>query len=208
MVISKYYYEILGVKPSANREEIKKVFRILVRKNHPDLFPEEEKELQELKMIQINEAYARLTETLSKDEEMEFRVWDEWDENVVVSKDKTGIRYPHPKNEVGFHRDVQYVHYKQGFIFYSKALNGIKRIERRVSLKNDIYYLRHFADSLVYLRKADMYFCKLLNDYPDSIWAYDASIKIKRIERFNMIYKRILNNIEKKLKNEYKLKPT
>jgi len=65
MKISNYYYDVLGVKPSAGIKEIKKAFRKLVRKNHPDLFTDEVKELQELKMIQINEAYARVTEKLN-----------------------------------------------------------------------------------------------------------------------------------------------
>ena len=64
MQISRYYFDILGVKPSATIEDIKKAFRTLVRKNHPDVFPEDQKEFQEFKMIQINEAYSRLTESL------------------------------------------------------------------------------------------------------------------------------------------------
>ena len=66
MEISRYYFETLGVSPEATKDEIKKAFRRLVKQNHPDLFPEEHKQLQEMKMIQINEAYARLTESIDQ----------------------------------------------------------------------------------------------------------------------------------------------
>ncbi|NTU71798.1 MAG: molecular chaperone DnaJ [Coriobacteriia bacterium] len=52
------YYDILGVKKSATADEIKKAFRKLARKHHPDAGGEEEK------FKEINEAY----ETLSDDE--------------------------------------------------------------------------------------------------------------------------------------------
>ncbi|MGQ9615529.1 MAG: hypothetical protein ACUVWJ_03915 [Spirochaetota bacterium] len=83
-------------------------------------------------------------------------------------------------------------------------VSGIKSIERRVTLKNDLYYLKRFSASLYYLRKADMYFSKLVEDYPESIWSADASIKIRKIEYFNRLYRKILLNIEQKLKEKYR----
>ncbi|HXL57574.1 MAG TPA: DnaJ domain-containing protein, partial [Chitinophagaceae bacterium] len=48
------YYEILGVNKNASEEEIKKVYRKLARKYHPDLNPND-KEANK-KFQQINEA--------------------------------------------------------------------------------------------------------------------------------------------------------
>jgi outer membrane protein assembly factor BamD (BamD/ComL family) len=203
MNIGGYYFEVLGVRSGASPDEIKQAYRKLVRKNHPDLFPEPEKGLQELKMIQINEAYARITERLSP----RSQYVPQWDEAEQVKNDEESQLYTESvtlgeisPDAVGFHRDVQYVYYKQGFENFSRAVSGIKTMETNVHLKNDLYYLRHFARSLYYLRKADMYFSTLLEEYPESIWAYDAYIKIKRIEFFNRFYRKILLNIERKLK--------
>lgn len=202
MQISRYYFDILGVKPSATIEDIKKAFRTLVRKNHPDVFPEDQKEFQELKMIQINEAYARLTENLEgmlgRDRKIEEY---EIDKKIFMNPEKIP-KVSSMQNAVGFHRDIQYAYYKQGFDNFSKAVNGMRSMEWRIRLRNDMYYLRRFSSSLVFLRKADMYFSQLVNNYPESIWSYDAYIKIKRIEYFNMIYKKILSNIESKLKKK------
>jgi curved DNA-binding protein CbpA len=202
MEISRYYYDILGISPEATKDEIKKAFRRLVRKNHPDLFPEDHKQLQELKMIQINEAYARLTESLDQMERQQRRAEEKTVSHGFFSPAHISHRAFSRKDEVGFHRDIQYVYYKQGFTYFSRALHGIKRMEKTVSLKNDLYYLRRFSESLVCLRKADMYFYTLIQDFPESIWSYDARIKIRRIERFNFIYRRILRNIEQKLLQE------
>ena len=43
MIASHYYYETLGLKPGANLTVVKRSFRALVRKNHPDLFPDSQK---------------------------------------------------------------------------------------------------------------------------------------------------------------------
>ena len=39
----KNYYEILEVNPKASDEIIKKIYKIKIKKNHPDLFQGEEK---------------------------------------------------------------------------------------------------------------------------------------------------------------------
>ena len=57
------YYEILGVKINASPEEIKKNFRELAKKTHPD----KTKENSEQEMIKINKAYEILSDIESKE---------------------------------------------------------------------------------------------------------------------------------------------
>lgn len=54
------YYEVLGIKKSANDDEIKKAFRKLARKYHPDVNRDNPKEAEE-KFKEINEAYEVLS---------------------------------------------------------------------------------------------------------------------------------------------------
>ena len=51
------YYQILGVDRNASEEEIKKAYRKLARKWHPDLHPPGEKEKAEEEFKKVNEAY-------------------------------------------------------------------------------------------------------------------------------------------------------
>ncbi len=48
-------YEVLGLKPGASEEEIKKAYKVLAKKYHPDLNPGDKK--AEEKFKEINEAY-------------------------------------------------------------------------------------------------------------------------------------------------------
>ena len=57
------YYEILGVEMDASPEEIKKNFRELAKKIHPDKTKEDSEE----EMIKINKAYEVLSDETSKE---------------------------------------------------------------------------------------------------------------------------------------------
>ena len=56
----KDYYKVLGVTKSASAEDIKKAFRKLARKYHPDVNPGDKK--SEEKFKEINEAYEVLSD--------------------------------------------------------------------------------------------------------------------------------------------------
>lgn len=59
---------MLGVNPSATKEEIKKAYRELVKQHHPDKFtnaPEEERAYHEKRIKEINEAYDKLSKDFS-----------------------------------------------------------------------------------------------------------------------------------------------
>ena len=57
------YYEILGVSKRASVEEIKRTYRELALKHHPDRVPADQKKEAEEKFKEISEAYAVLSDT-------------------------------------------------------------------------------------------------------------------------------------------------
>jgi len=58
--LAKDYYKTLGLQKNASKEEIKRAFRKLARKYHPDVNPDEAKSGEKFK--EINEAYSLLSD--------------------------------------------------------------------------------------------------------------------------------------------------
>lgn len=64
----KDYYEILGVDKNATKDILKKAYKKLALKYHPDRAPEDKKEKYEEKFKEINEAYAILSDDKKKEQ--------------------------------------------------------------------------------------------------------------------------------------------
>jgi curved DNA-binding protein CbpA len=201
------YSSILKVRPDASEAEIKTAYRLLARENHPDFFHDEYKDIQELKMMQINEAYNFLMATRKEgnkpskssrerksDPEDYNSDWEEWErkryKNLSSNKD------------IGYHKDPAYAYYKQGFINFSKGLNGIMG-DRSIKRQANLTSLNRWAsNSLKYFQEANRYFSRVVSEYPESIWSIDAEEKLMRIERFNALYRKILLNLKERLKKQ------
>src|ERR1700704_1909839 len=80
---AKDYYEVLGIKRGASDDEIKKAYRKLVRKFHPDLNPGDETAEEQFKQLQ--EAYDVLSEAENR------RLYDQYGENWRAVKAGAGV---------------------------------------------------------------------------------------------------------------------
>jgi len=65
---NKDYYSILGISENANKEDIKKAYKKLAKKYHPDTKPEEEKKEAEEKFKEINEAFSVLIDDQKREQ--------------------------------------------------------------------------------------------------------------------------------------------
>jgi hypothetical protein len=185
------FRELLGVEPGASREEIRRCWRRRVMENHPDRYPSERKPLQEMRVIALNEAYAALMAIAR----------DPWIAGPSPAATGAG-QQPAPAAAVlGPHRDPAYAYYKQGFLNFSLAVHGIAELDARVASTRQPSFTpryeaaRDVAGSIGLLAEAHRYFARVVERHPDSVWAADATLKLRRIERFTRLYRKILSNI-------------
>jgi curved DNA-binding protein CbpA len=200
----RFFWELFGLKPGSARQELRRAYRRLARENHPDLYPEDQKPFQELKMIALNEAYRYLLEEGGREEappEPEGQGVQQASP-AREAQQASPTREESPAVEIGFHHEPAYAYYKQGFVHYSRALHGIEALYQSIARYHRIHFnprddaYDRFAGSLSELRQAHGYFSRVTEEHAESIWAHDAQAKLGRIERFSDLYRRILRNLK------------
>lgn len=189
----QHFRDILGVAENATQEQIKQAYRRLVMENHPDRFPSEKKALQELATITLTEAYTALMSALTMRE----------DHAGSPAAPRRKTRTPAASGPgLTTHRDPSYAYYKQGFINFSLAIHGIAEINRKIAAGRVPHFTRRYtaaediAGSLGFLQAAYGYFSRVVENHPDSVWSSDSRAKLRRIDRFTLIYRRILENLK------------
>src|SRR5262245_18363382 len=64
-MVPRSYDDKLAVTETASLDDVKKAYRLVAKRNHPDLFPEGERTVRLTRMASINEAYRVNVQNLS-----------------------------------------------------------------------------------------------------------------------------------------------
>ena len=76
------YYQDLGLAKKASDKEIKKAYRKLALKYHPDKVPEDERKKAEEKFLKVSEAYAVLSDPEKR------KVYDQYGKKGIEAMEK------------------------------------------------------------------------------------------------------------------------
>jgi curved DNA-binding protein CbpA len=196
-VVADRCYRILELEPDAPLERVKEAYYRAAKKNHPDLFPEDKRHAQQLRMMKINEAYLTIVSRNSG-------VREGYPSSNSAATGEISRFRQHRGREVGTLKDPAYTYYKLGFSYYTA---GRRAFFDRYKPQNDRFHYMVDNQEILLLaisclklyEKSYSYFTKVVEEYPDSIWYRDTLAKMYYLERYNAIYHRICTSIAAQL---------
>ena len=186
------HFVALDISPGASADEIKAAYHRQAKANHPDLFPESERDDQHLKMMRINEAYLLLM--------------NRKDSPPGTSGEPGKRPVPPPvarrKRSRRDKPDPAYEYYRQGFDYFSRGRALMSRRfsprESRPQLDDQEWERIKLVDALAALKdleEAYKYFLVLLRLYPKSPWVADARERMLEIQKTGELYTKICEEV-------------
>ena len=127
-------YEVLGVSPDANDDEIKRAYRDLARKYHPDNYQNNPlADLAEEKMKEINEAYDAITRTRSGGGSSSY--------GGGGSQSQSGYGYGNSGYQQRSQGSASQVFYRARQAIQSNDLEGAEQLLQGASRNGEWYFL-------------------------------------------------------------------
>lgn len=181
------YYTILGVKPSASMQDIKRAYHVLAKKLHPDVNKNDKKSEEQLK--KVNEAYAVLKDLAKR---AEYDYFGKQAEEAQKQSQNQQPEYTDSSPQTNTAPETVTIIEKRGFWFYlSFAVNKMILLAIMVAYmwffyinidKNEPYNvfktLNNMADYMIEKvpEKSQLAMDKMKELYTESEW-------VKKIEK-------------------------
>lgn len=181
-------YAVLGLAAGASQADVKAAYRRRAKEEHPDLFAPAERPRQQLRMMELNEAYMQLL----ADAQDAAADPDSGSSGHVDPARRSAAPYPGLRVRRGGGRgDPSYDLYRQGYEYLgrARALMNPRRNLDEDELKR--MKLRSALEALRLTRHAYRYFLNVITGYPTSPWADDALEQMEHIESISKIYQRM-----------------
>ena len=179
----KNYINMLKPDDSSTPDEIKSRYRELVKKNHPDIFPQERRREQNLILMEINEAYLSLLNN-----------------SYATAKEYGEIRAESGSLPV-VHREPDYVYYRSAIDHLNRG-NYIFNWSRYLPVNHRYHFdvrksslLKTATEAIECYRLAYSLFLKVCTGYPSSVWVTDSMDKLDLIEKLNERYSEIIERL-------------
>ena len=160
----KNYYEILEVNKKASPEIIDKVYKMLVKKYHPDLQPDEKKQEAEKKIKLINEAYSVLSDKNKRDiydKELQNNFIDINEYNLIINENiKLKNELNNIKTKINYHNNINsnydnYYSNTQTQNYYNGANNFNYNYTRNTSSQTNNQHYTYKSNNNYYNKNSD-----------------------------------------------------
>lgn len=188
------YYTILGVKPSASMQDIKRAYHVLAKKLHPDVNKNDKKSEEQLK--KVNEAYAVLKDLAKR---AEYDYFGKQAEEAQKQSQNQQPEYTDSSPQNSTAPETVTIIEKRGFWFYlSFAVNKMILLAIMVAYmwffyinidKNEPYNvfktLNNMADYMIEKvpEKSQLAMDKMKELYTESEWVKKIEKGLEKLEK-------------------------
>ncbi len=178
------YYNILKPDEQTTPRETRKKYLELIKSNHPDLFPPDKRTEQNYIMMEINEAYLSLLANRPEFKPKASSPAFDLKNNFIIK---------HKEPDYGYYRYALKL-FMKGHHVFNNSRYSLNDDGQLYNIKND-EIIRTASRALAFYKESYRYFCKIIYEYPDSIWTPDSKERLNMIEQLINRYNRIIERI-------------